>query len=192
MKYKLLLFFLVSLQCFAQNNPFPSDSVDAIVKRIQLPKIPSYKISVAKLGAKGDSISNDKPAFDKAMALCKKNNGGTIIVPKGNYTLNGPIHFVSNVKLHLDVKAMAAESEPRPAVIAANASHTYHFHANDENLRGPGFGTIDFKPILKALHDTNYHGWVSVEVFDYSPDPETIARESIRYLRECEAEPQQR
>lgn len=97
-----------------------------------------------------------------------------------------------NVKLHLDVKAMAAETEPRPTVIAANASHTYHFHANDENLRGPGFGTIDFKPILKALHDTNYHGWVSVEVFDYSPDPETIARESIRYLRECEAEPQQR
>ena len=57
---------------------------------------------MTKLGAKGDSISNAKPAFDKAMALCKKNNGGTIIVPKGIYTLNGPIHFVSNVKLHLE------------------------------------------------------------------------------------------
>jgi polygalacturonase len=102
MKFKSLLFLLVSLSCFAQNNNYPSDSVNAIIKRIQLPKIPSYTIVVTKLGAKGDSISNAKPAFDKAMAICKKKNGGTIIVPKGVYTLNGPIHFVSNVNLHLE------------------------------------------------------------------------------------------
>ena len=89
------------------------------------------------------------------------------------------------VKLHLDVKAMSAELQPVPDIIRANREFFHHFHANDSNLRGPGFGTVDFKPIFQSLKDVNYGGWVSVEVFDYSPDPDTIARESIRYLREC-------
>jgi sugar phosphate isomerase/epimerase len=91
-----------------------------------------------------------------------------------------------NFVLHLDVKAMSSESEPIPTLTRSYAPRTGHFHANDANRRGPGFGDTDFRPIIRALNDSSYSGWVSVEVFDYTPDPETIARESIRYLRECE------
>ena len=152
MKYKFLFFLLVSLNCFAQNNNFPSDSVDAIVKRIQLPKIPSYKINVIKLGAKGDSISNAKPAFDKAMALCKKKNGGIIIVPKGVYTLNGPIHFMSNVKLHLEDGAkIRFGSNPKdyPLVLTSwEGTMLYNYSPmiygnNVENIAITGNGIID-------------------------------------------------
>ncbi|MCS7045001.1 MAG: sugar phosphate isomerase/epimerase, partial [Gemmataceae bacterium] len=76
---------------------------------------------------------------------------------------------------------------PRPDLIRTYGRAAAHFHANDANLRGPGFGDVDFVPIFQALFDSGYTGWVSVEVFDYSPDPLTIARESIRYLRDCEA-----
>jgi sugar phosphate isomerase/epimerase len=91
-----------------------------------------------------------------------------------------------NFVLHLDVKAMATESVPTPDLIRRHATRTGHFHANDPNRRGPGFGNTDFVPIFRALKECNYRGWVSVEVFDYSPDPETVARESLRYMRQCE------
>ncbi len=89
------------------------------------------------------------------------------------------------VRLHLDCKAMSSESTPIPQLIADNRQHLAHFHANDPNLQGPGFGDLDFVPILKALHNIEYAGWVSVEVFDYTPGIERLARESIEYMRKC-------
>ena len=153
MKHKLLIFVLISWSSFAQNSSFPSDSVNSIVSRIQLPQIPSYRILVTVLGAKGDSISDAKPAFDKAMLLCKKNNGGTIVVPKGVYMLNGPIHFVSNVNLLIEKGAKIKFSDnPKnylPMVQTSwEGTFIYNYSPllyayNCTNIAITGEGTID-------------------------------------------------
>lgn len=97
------------------------------------------------------------------------------------------IHMVDHpaMMLHQDVKAMlGAETESIPVLIHKYRDICGHFHVNDTNLLGPGMGETDYHPILQALLDTAYSGWVSVEVFDYRPGAEYIARESIRYMQQ--------
>jgi len=48
---------------------------------------------------------------------------------------------------------------------------------------GPGFGKTKFLPILKTLIENNYRGYVSVEVSQFDPDPQTVASGSLGYLK---------
>lgn len=88
-------------------------------------------------------------------------------------------------RLILDCNAMASESQAPAELIRQYGSYLVHLHANDPNDQGPGFGELDFVPIFKALREIKYRGWVSVEVFDYAPGPERLARESIQYMKRC-------
>jgi len=87
-----------------------------------------------------------------------------------------------NFKIILDVKAMCTEAKPIPQIIGESFPHFAHFHANDKNLKGPGFGDVDFKPIAAALKQVGYNGYVSVEVFNFDEGPEVIASKSLEYL----------
>ncbi|MCL5097827.1 MAG: sugar phosphate isomerase/epimerase [Candidatus Omnitrophica bacterium] len=88
-----------------------------------------------------------------------------------------------NFKIILDVKAMSSETMPIPRIIRDSWPHFAHFHANDSNLKGPGFGEVDFAPIAAALKEVGYSGYVSVEVFNFDDGPEIIAERSLDYLR---------
>jgi sugar phosphate isomerase/epimerase len=87
------------------------------------------------------------------------------------------------IRMMLDCKAAITEADPIPDLIRRHQDHMVHFHANDPNLQGPGFGELDFVPIMGALADVGFRHWVSVEVFDYSPGVERLARESIDHMK---------
>ena len=86
--------------------------------------------------------------------------------------------------VHLDVKAMADEERPMDEIIKECEGYVGHFHANDANRSYPGSGDTDFGPVAAGLKAIGYDQWVSVEVFNFEPTPETIAGESIKYLKE--------
>jgi sugar phosphate isomerase/epimerase len=103
-------------------------------------------------------------------------------------TASEALQFVQQVpsprfKIILDVKAMCSESKPIPQIIRESWPHFAHFHANDRNLKGPGFGDVDFKPIAAALKEVGYPGFVSVEVFNFDEGAEAIAGRSLDYLK---------
>jgi sugar phosphate isomerase/epimerase len=92
-------------------------------------------------------------------------------------------------RLILDCAAMADEMQPQFELIRAHRRHLVHFHANDPNRQGPGFGALDFVPIFQALREIDYRGWVSVEVFDFTPGAERLARDSMTYMKRCQVSP---
>ena len=91
----------------------------------------------------------------------------------------GEPHFRAMV----DTKAISDDGRPLPEIIREGGAMVEHVHVNEPDGRGPGTGDTDFRAVADALRGIGYDGYVSVEVFDYKPDPLTIARESLAFLR---------
>jgi sugar phosphate isomerase/epimerase len=81
------------------------------------------------------------------------------------------------------IHASAGSELPKVLRRALATGKLRHVHVNDPNGRGPGFGDLQFTSLLKILHEADYSGYISVEVFDFAPDPRTIAARSLGYLQ---------
>jgi len=90
-----------------------------------------------------------------------------------------------NFKMIFDCRSASIheKSVTEALLRALDSGSLRHVHINDANGRGPGFGETDFIPILKNLIRNGYRNYISVEVFDFSPDPLTVASRSIGYLK---------
>jgi len=86
------------------------------------------------------------------------------------------------VRTMFDSHNAVEELEPHAALVDRHYDLIRHIHVNELDGRHPGAGSYDFKPVFEVLRRREYKGWISAEVFDFSPGAETIARDSLRYL----------
>ncbi|MBD0778259.1 glycoside hydrolase family 28 protein [Maribacter sp. ANRC-HE7] len=108
------ILFLLILGCKGNTQ----DAIDSgsiskteIIKSIQLPRIAKSVSNFKELGAKGDGEMNCKPLMDSLMKEISSQGGGKIVVPEGVYLFEGPIHFESNINLHLQEGAKIVFSQ---------------------------------------------------------------------------------
>jgi len=62
--------------------------------------------------------------------------------------------------------------------LRAGGDHIGHIHFVDSNRRAVGMGHTDFAPIVAALKDINYGGYLSAEAFPL-PDSDACAKQQI-------------
>jgi len=134
-------------------------------------------------------------AFERALPACQERGVTICLEPLTHLETNfctsaeEVVRLIERVnhpcfRLLLDTKAMTFEKDGRPATIRKWAKYLAHYHANDENLHGPGWGKVDFAPIFEALREVAYEGYLSVEVFEFGPEPHAIATKSLAYMKQ--------
>lgn len=88
----------------------------------------------------------------------------------------------TNVKLLADLFHMNIEEADLPAAIRAGAGFVGHVHFVDSNRRPAGLGHLDFAPVVAALREAGYGGYLSAEALPY-PDSHAAARATIDAFR---------
>jgi polygalacturonase len=100
-----LLFAFIFFSACQQQSQTKADSQEAILSRIKAPEFPKDTFNITDFGAVGDSLTDSKPAIDKAIQACAQAGGGTVLIPSGFWFIDGPIHFESKLNLHLEAGA---------------------------------------------------------------------------------------
>jgi sugar phosphate isomerase/epimerase len=93
------------------------------------------------------------------------------------------------VGLNFDIGHAYCVGEDPQDWVARMAPHTRHYHFEDIAATRvhahlvPGRGAIDFEATLRAIQQTGYDGYVTVELYPYIEDPDAAAREAFEFMQ---------
>lgn len=85
--------------------------------------------------------------------------------------------------LHLDAKAMFEQGEDIPAAIARHGRSARHFHVGDPGLAPPHSTGFDHEPVGRALRESGYDGYVSIEMRRGFGPTMDVVTDSVNYTR---------
>jgi sugar phosphate isomerase/epimerase len=88
----------------------------------------------------------------------------------------------TNVKLLADLYHMNIEETDLATALVAAGRYVGHIHFADSNRRAAGLGHTDFTPVIAALREIVYTGYLSAEILPL-PDPLAAAKQTIESFR---------
>lgn len=93
--------------------------------------------NVTGYGAKGNGVTDDAKAIQRAIDACSASGGGSVVFPSGKTFMAGPLHLKSNVDLHLQSNS----------VLLANPDEAVYTESAFRGNRGEGMMWISGKDI---------------------------------------------
>ncbi len=128
-------------------------AVQETLARIKIPSFPDNTVELSDFGGKGDGETDNRPAFEKAIAALARDGGGKLVVTPGIYWVDGPIVMASNIHIEIQRDATILFSNTADSylpmvkqrwegTVCYNYSPLIRGH-NLENLALTGEGTID-------------------------------------------------
>ena len=87
-----------------------------------------------------------------------------------------------NVKLLADLFHMNIEEDCIAQGLKDGGKHIGHIHFVDSNRKPAGLGHMQYEPIISALKEIGYDGYLCAEAFPF-PDPDAAAKQTIESYR---------
>lgn len=118
-------------------------NVPLILKRIIAPSFLNKIFNIKDFGGVADGKTDNKKALAEAIKRCSESGGGKVVIPAGNYLVNGSIVLLSNVNLHLE----------KGAIIRFGTNPQYYLP--NVKVRWEGTVCYNYSPLIYAYQQEN-------------------------------------
>jgi sugar phosphate isomerase/epimerase len=95
-----------------------------------------------------------------------------------------------SVGLNFDIGHQYCVGEDPAVSVKRLAKYVQHVHLEDiaatrvHHHMIPGEGAIDFAPILRAINEIGYTGWITIELYPHKEDPDHAARTALARIQQ--------